>query len=698
MKSIQTERSCKVKQRPYLVLGTVAICLCLVAAAAPQKVKLPEHYQKWLDEEVAHIIVPLEREVFLKLTTDRERDLFIDAFWKHRDPMPNTPENEFKIEHYRRINYANRYYGRSAPIPGWRTDRGRMYIILGEPNDIQRFDGTQGIYPCQVWFYQGKNELGLPNGFYLLFWQEGGMGDFKLYSPVKDGPQALLTAYVGDPTDYLTAFEKLQDIAPTLAERSMSLIEGDSSLGMGRPTLSSELLLQKIENVPSKQVEEKYARKFLEYKDSVEVEYSANYLDSDAIIKIAKEPAGIYFVHYAIEPKRLSVNAYNDKYSTTLKINGIVSALDGKMVFQFDRTATVKIDEAQMKLANQQPFDFHDMFPLIPGTYKVSIIWKNEVSKEFSSLEQTLVIPGDTPALQMTSPFLGYMIARRDAAKKRLKPFQFGGVQVYGQPGRVFSKKDTLTVAFQLFGLTPAQKQSGVIRYAFTRNDQPAFDRTRAVREYQEWPNILEEFPLADVIPSHYGLKVAFVMDGRELVAATEEFDVSHQDALPRPWFYSQLMPEASDPNYGQQLGNQLFHVGRITDARRYLENAHRQMPNSPDAALDLSRLYLAINEPANVPPVLSPFLGTTPSPKYELFILTGEAYQKLGDFSKAVDILDGAVARYGVNAELLNAIGDCYAKMGKPKEALAAWEKSLQLNPAQPDIKKKADAARDKK
>ena len=686
------------KYRPLRLLGALAICFCFAAAAAPQKVKLPDRYQKWLSEEVVHIITSLERDVFLKLLSDRERDLFTEAFWKHRDPTPDTPENEFKTEHYRRINYANKNYGRSAPIPGWKTDRGRMYIILGEPNDIQRFDGKQGIYPCHLWFYQGKDNLGLPNGFYLLFWQERGIGDYKLYSPVKDGPQSLLTAYIGDPVDYYAAYEKILDIEPILADRSLSLIEGDSSSGLGRPTLSSELLLQKIENIAQKQVEERYAQKFLEYKDSVDVEYSANYLDSDATLKIAKEPDGPYFVHYAIEPKRLSVSAYNDQYSTTLKINGIVSALGGKTIFQFDRTAIVKFDEAQLKAVTRQPFEYHDMFPLIPGTYNVSIILKNESSKEFTSLERTLVIPGDAPALQMTSPFLGYKTVRRDATKGRLKPFQFGDVQVYGQPGRVFVKKDTLAVAFQLSGLTPAQKETGVIRYAFFRNDQPAFDRTRAVREYPDGPNILEEFPLAGIVPAHYRLKVAFVADGRELVAAAEEFDVSFLEAVPRPWINSHMAPDASDPSVGRQIGSQLFQAGRISEARAYLENAWRQSPDAPDAALDLSRLYLAAGEPAKVPPLLGPFLEAIPLAKYELFVLAGEAYQKLGDFAKAVGVLDRAVAGFGVNAELLNAIGDCQANMGNIKEALAAWDKSLGLNPAQPDIKKKADAARAKK
>ncbi|MCX7973451.1 MAG: GWxTD domain-containing protein, partial [Candidatus Aminicenantes bacterium] len=141
---------------------------------------LPEKYKKWLEEEVVYIITPVERDVFLQLTTDRERDMFIEAFWKHRDPNPSTPENEFKTEHYRRISYANHFF-RESPKPGWRTDRGRMYIILGEPNDIQRFTGKSAIYPCEVWFYQGKTELGLPPAFHLVFFQQGGIGEYRLY-------------------------------------------------------------------------------------------------------------------------------------------------------------------------------------------------------------------------------------------------------------------------------------------------------------------------------------------------------------------------------------------------------------------------------------------------------------------------------------------------------------------------------------
>jgi len=145
----------------------------LCGEVGAKKTDLPERYKKWLEEEVVYIMSPIEKEVFLKLKTDRERDLFIEAFWKHRDPTPGTPENEFKKEHYSRIRYVNHFFGRQAPRPGWRTDRGRMYIILGEPNDIQRFEGKTQVYPTEIWFYQGKTNLGLPPGFNIVFFKEG---------------------------------------------------------------------------------------------------------------------------------------------------------------------------------------------------------------------------------------------------------------------------------------------------------------------------------------------------------------------------------------------------------------------------------------------------------------------------------------------------------------------------------------------
>jgi len=161
----------KIKSPILLALLGLTVILSGAPAAKP---KLPERYQRWLDEEVVYIMARMEREVFLKLRTDRERDLFMEAFWKHRDPTLASPENESKTEHLRRVAYANQHLGREGSVPGWKTDRGRMYILLGEPQDIQKYAGKLGIYDCESWFYQGKTDLGLPPSFNLLFFKEHG--------------------------------------------------------------------------------------------------------------------------------------------------------------------------------------------------------------------------------------------------------------------------------------------------------------------------------------------------------------------------------------------------------------------------------------------------------------------------------------------------------------------------------------------
>src|SRR5512136_2659253 len=114
----------KAKLAPAVILFTLIVPL---AALVQVKVAIPDRHKKWLDEEAVYIITGHERDVFLHLQTDKERDMFIEAFWKQRDPTPGTPRNEFREEHYRRLAYATKMYGRSTPLPGWKTDRGRIY-------------------------------------------------------------------------------------------------------------------------------------------------------------------------------------------------------------------------------------------------------------------------------------------------------------------------------------------------------------------------------------------------------------------------------------------------------------------------------------------------------------------------------------------------------------------------------------------
>jgi len=143
----------------------------LIAQAKPESAPLPKPFEKWLNEDVAYIVTKVEREAFLKLTSDAEREHFIEQFWQRRNPAPGTAENAFKEEYYRRIAFANQHF--QSSVPGWKTDRGRVYIVYGPPDEIdahpsggayQRKDSEGGgdafMYPFEDWRYRFIDGIG----------------------------------------------------------------------------------------------------------------------------------------------------------------------------------------------------------------------------------------------------------------------------------------------------------------------------------------------------------------------------------------------------------------------------------------------------------------------------------------------------------------------------------------------------------
>ena len=144
--------------------------------------QLPRNYEQWLDQDVRWIIVSEERDAFLRLTSDRDRDRFIEEFWKRRDPTPDTPENEFKEEHYRRLAYANMHFG-WGKIAGWETDRGRIYICYGPADAIKDEPVVMqgGIFNhTEIWHYRSVEHLEYTSDMNLRFIDFCGCGDYRL--------------------------------------------------------------------------------------------------------------------------------------------------------------------------------------------------------------------------------------------------------------------------------------------------------------------------------------------------------------------------------------------------------------------------------------------------------------------------------------------------------------------------------------
>src|SRR5215471_18403962 len=157
----------------------------------PRNVKpeLKKAYKDWLEKDVAYIITDEERKAFKKLETDDERERFIEEFWRRRDQDPDTDENEYREEYYERIAYANEHF--ASGIPGWKTDRGRIWIMYGKPDETETHPsggtynresyeggGSTSTYPFERWFY--RYIAGVGSGVEIEFVDPTGSGEYRI--------------------------------------------------------------------------------------------------------------------------------------------------------------------------------------------------------------------------------------------------------------------------------------------------------------------------------------------------------------------------------------------------------------------------------------------------------------------------------------------------------------------------------------
>src|SRR5215212_6793884 len=188
----------------------------------PRNVKpeLKKAYKDWLDKDVTYIITDEERKAFKKLATDDERERFIEEFWRRRDPDPDTDENEFKEEYYERIAYANEHF--SSGIPGWKTDRGRIWIMYGKPDERETHPmggpysrmpweggGDTTTYPFERWFY--RYIAGVGSGIELEFVDPTGTGEYRLTTNPNDKDALLYVPGAGQTLSEQLGLESRSD-------------------------------------------------------------------------------------------------------------------------------------------------------------------------------------------------------------------------------------------------------------------------------------------------------------------------------------------------------------------------------------------------------------------------------------------------------------------------------------------------------
>jgi len=217
------------------------------------------------------------------------------------------------------------------------------------------------------------------------------------------------------------------------------------------------------------------------------------------------------------------------------------------------------------------------------------------------------------------------------------------------------------------------------------------------IKEYPDSTDFLEEFPLANLSPANYKIKVSlFNKNKDEILFEQSNFYISPLAFLPRPWILSIPMSSSDDPSYLNILGNQFLNKKDIKKAKSLLEKAYRKNPNSIKFALDLSRALFMGKEYQRVKQIAVPFLEN--QEKYKFLGILGQSCQVLGEFGEAISYYKEYLSHYGTNINVLNSIGECYYKLGNNEEALIAWEKSLEINPKQEKIKKIVESIKEKK
>jgi GWxTD domain-containing protein len=685
-------------KRTLWLLGILLPVLLLPAINEKELLKkLPPQYRKWLQEEVVYIIAEKEKEVFLQFATDLERDAFIKAFWRQRDSNPNTPENEFQIEHYRRIKYANNWFGKESPAPGWKSDQGRIYIMLGEPKSIDRIENKTELRNIVIWYYQGLGEFGLPNAFNVLFFKRDYTGDYELYSPVRFGPQYLMVDYAGDMTDYQNAYVALQNIEPTIAELSLNLIPGESS-GYS-PSMSSELLItSKIPTAPVKKVNTQYAEKMLRYKDMVEIDYTANFIESSKVVIVVRHPAaGNYFVHYLIEPKKLTFEQYNDKFYTTLEIYGNVSDAQNRSVFQFNKSVPIELSETQMGKIKDKLFSFQDMFPMIPGKYKMTILLKNTVSREFTSIESDIEIP-ETSVAGIGPLLLANKMIGDSSYKGQSKPFLIGAQQLVPSPRNDFIVNDTLFLFFQLPALSGELKNQGSLQFDILKDNVSVMSVVKKINDYPGLPDVVESFPLGALKAANYTLRVTLLSPQAKPLDSEESFFyITPMPVLPRPWVMSVPLSSITAPQYWNDLGNQYLNLKNLPQARTLLEQAYHLSPQTDRFALDYCRVLMEMKDYQQAKEIaLLPFKNQG---KNEFLLVLAQASQAMSQYGDAIDYYVQHITHSGGSPRILNALGECYLAMGNGPEAVQTWEQSLKIDPRQEKLKERLKALKgDKK
>jgi GWxTD domain-containing protein len=654
--------------------------------------ELSAEHRSWLEQEVVYLITDQEREVFLSLETLDERERFTEAFWRKRDPVPATPRNELQEEHYARLDHATRAFRSDAFGPGWKTDRGRMFILLGKPRGVETFSSYNELVDSELWFYQGDPTKGLPAFFYLLFFKPRGVGEMRLYSPYHDGPGALLRGPTA--SEPQAAVDALRNISPELARASLSFDASEPAgrLDAARTLLGTQQMMARIEGLPKLAVRNDYLEGWLRYGKRVSAEYSFNFVPSRSAFAVSRGPGMVAFLNYAIELEFESFPMETDdsetKYYTTIDVTLEVHDGEGRLVMAEDEDTFVELRRSETDRMQGSLFSYQDGAPLVPGEYNIVVILRNRVLHQYSVAETTIrVEPASESRPTLGDLVLGYRVEHaNEASQPESAPtYQLGDTRIHPATDGLFAMGDTVHVFTQVVGANPDDK----VRSTLETGQEVVQERTTSVEQYAG--GIVDEtFALSRMVGGNYVVQVQLVSpSGAVLAEKRAPLVVSPRTTVSRPGLIVRRSFDTSVAGrVAMTLGDQLSALGRFDEARaRYEEAVAAADARLPAAKWKLAGAYLQEREPERALALLLP-LEAEHGDQYEVVLGMGLSYYLQGDLASAAEYLHRALRIRPPPTSLLNTLGDVYLRLQEPEKARELLERSLELDPNQESVK----------
>jgi GWxTD domain-containing protein len=364
------------------------------ANAKAMKQELSSTYKKWLNEDVRWIITPEELSAFKQLSNDEERDAFIEQFWLRRDPTPDTPENEYKEEHYRRIAYANEHF--AAGIPGWRTDRGRIYIMWGPPDEIdshpsggtyerpiEEGGGSTSTYPFEDWRYRYLEGVG--QEVILEFVDTCVCGDFHLTIDPNEKDALLHTPNAG-----LTLYEQMGLSSKT--DRITSAGTGAPNAGLAQGMQSNDQfskleLLAKVNAAPKV--------KFKDLEEVVSHKINVNLMPFEVMTDFVKVTGDTVLVPVTIQVKNKDITFVGKEgiQRGTVNIFGRVTGLTGKVAQTFEDTVQVDVPNDLLEKTVEHSSMYWKAVPLRPGRYRFDVVVKDVNGDRVGTWSHGVLVP-----------------------------------------------------------------------------------------------------------------------------------------------------------------------------------------------------------------------------------------------------------------------------------------------------------------